>query len=204
MFVMPEVCVGGGALLFDLDSTVVSLAAKTSLRCLNYKKATSGRDPVISYQGTSHDNVHAVLSCAAQEYPMSFVNLLPLLSDTVFITAMYRLFSRGCSCSALGPGHRLNTGSAAADRAALAALLVAFIPFFSRGARFDVFSRRRTGCSASLLRKGNAAHEERRDRAKRQPQRSTNGHEVFLPFYAPFTNVEAGHWLHLDLDNPFH
>ena len=29
MFVMPEVCVGGGALLFDLDSTVVSLAAKS-------------------------------------------------------------------------------------------------------------------------------------------------------------------------------
>src|SRR5450631_4919770 len=118
---------------------------------------------------------------------MSFVNLLPLLSDTVFITAMYRLFSRGGSCSALGPGHSLNTGFAAADRAALAALLVAFIPFFSRGARFDVFSRRRTGCSASLLRKGNAAHEERRGRAKRQRQRSTNGHEVFLPFYAPFT-----------------
>ena len=135
---------------------------------------------------------------------MSFVNLLPLLSDTVFITAMYRLFSRGGSCSALGPGHRLNTGSAAADRAALAALLVAFIPFFSRGARFDVFPRRRTGCSAGLLRKGNAAHEERRDRAKRQPQRSTNGHEVFLPFYAPFTNVEAGHWLRLDPDTPFH
>src|SRR5450631_3523883 len=112
---------------------------------------------------------------------MSFVNLLPLLSDTVFITAMYRLFSRGGSCSALGPGHRLNTGSAAADRAALAALLVAFIPFFSSGARFDVFSRRRTGCSASLLRKGNAAHEERRDRAQRQ--RSSNGHDVFLTFF---------------------
>ena len=30
MFVMPEVCVGGGALLFDLESTtVVSLAAKS-------------------------------------------------------------------------------------------------------------------------------------------------------------------------------
>src|SRR5450631_4810355 len=125
MFVMPEVCVGGGALLFDLDSTVVSLAA-TSL-------------------------------------------------------SQHRLFSRGGSCSALGPGHRLNTGCAAADRAALAALLVAFIPFFSRGARFDVFSRRRTGCSASLLREGNAAHEERRDRAQRQ--RSSNGHDVFLTFF---------------------
>jgi hypothetical protein len=22
--------------------------------------------------------------------------------------------------------------------------------------------------------------------------------------YAPFTNVEAGHWLRLDPDNPFH
>jgi len=70
-----------------------------------------------------------------------------------------RLFSRLARCSALGPGHGLNTG-AAADRAPLEALLVAFIPFFSSGARFDVFPRRRTGprtgCSASLLRKGNA------------------------------------------------
>src|SRR5450631_92669 len=116
MFVMPEACVGGGALLFDLAATSLSQ------QCIVY-------------------------------------------------------FPEGGSCSALGPGHRLNTGSAAADRAALTALLVAFIPFFSSGARFDVFPRRRTGCSASLLRKGNAAHEERRDRAKRQPQRSTNGHE---------------------------
>src|ERR1019366_5829409 len=69
---------------------------------------------------------------------------------------------------------RLNAGSAAADaadRAALKALLLAFIAFFSSGSRFDVFSRRRTGCSASLLRKGNATHEER----------SANDHEVFLP-----------------------
>src|SRR5476649_1620956 len=140
-----------------------------------------------------------VLRCSRISYVVR--KFVALLSDTVFITTMYRLFSRGGSCSALGPGHRLNTGSAAADRAALTALLIAFIPFFSSGARFDVFPRRRTGCSASLLRKGNAAHEERRDRAKRQPQRSTNVHEVFLPFYAPFTNVEAGHWLRLDPDN---
>jgi hypothetical protein len=94
-----------------------------------------------------------------------------------------RLFSRPALCAALGPGHRLNTGSAAADaadRATLKALLLAFIPFFSSGARFDVFSRRRTGCGASLLRKGNAAHEEGGDRAKRQ--RSVNDHEAFLPF----------------------
>ena len=65
-----------------------------------------------------------------------------------------RLFSRRERCSALGPWHGLNTGAAAADRVPLEALLVAFIPFFSSGARFDVFFRRRTGCSASLLRKG--------------------------------------------------
>ena len=65
-----------------------------------------------------------------------------------------RLFSRLVSFSAFGPGHTLNTGSAAADRAPLFTLLVAFIFFFSNGARFDVFSRRGTGCSASLLRKG--------------------------------------------------
>ena len=65
-----------------------------------------------------------------------------------------RLFSRLPRFSAFGPGLRLNTGAAAADRAPLEALLVAFLPFFSNGARFDVFSRRRTGCSASLLCKG--------------------------------------------------
>src|SRR5450631_3361688 len=37
MFVMPEACVGGGALLFDLDSTVVSLAATSlSKQCIVY------------------------------------------------------------------------------------------------------------------------------------------------------------------------
>src|SRR5450759_4709933 len=101
------------------------------------KKATNGRGPVISYQGPAMTMCTPYCPALLKNIPMSFVNLLPLLSDTVFITAMYRLFSRGGSCSALGPGHRLNTGSAAADRAALAALLVAFIPFFSSGARFD-------------------------------------------------------------------
>ena len=45
------------------------------------------------------------------------------------------------------------------------------------------------------------------EQTERQPQRSTNGHEVFflsMRLYAPFTNVEAGHWLRLDPDNPFH
>ena len=65
-----------------------------------------------------------------------------------------RLFSRRERCSALGPGLGLDTGAAAADRAALKALLVAFIPFFNSGARFDVLLRRGTGCSASLLRQG--------------------------------------------------
>ena len=100
-----------------------------------------------------------------------------------FVFRCWRLFSRLALCAALSPGHRLNAGSAAADaadRAALKALLLAFIAFFSSGSRFDVFSRRRTGCSASLLRKGNATHEERHDRAKRH--RSANNHEVFLPF----------------------
>ena len=144
MFVMPEVCVGGGALLFDLDSTVVS-ATSLSQQCIVYFPEGAADPPWVP----------GIASTPASPPPTAPP-------------------SRRCwSLSYLG-------------------------------ARFDVFSRRRTGCSASLLRKGNAAHEERRDRAKRQPQRSTNGHEVFLPFYAPFTNVEAGHWLRLDPDNPFH
>ena len=70
-----------------------------------------------------------------------------------------RLFSRLSRFSAFGPGHGLNAGSAAADCAALEALFVAFIPFFSNSARFDTFfcccrTGRRTGCSASLLREG--------------------------------------------------
>ena len=69
------------------------------------------------------------------------------------------IFSRLGSCSAFDARLRLNTGRAAADCAALGPLLVAIILFLRSSARFDVFSRRRTGCGATLLRKGDAAHE---------------------------------------------
>jgi hypothetical protein len=129
-------------------------------------------------------------------------NELPFERRTFAPNFRWRLF-RPALCAALSPWHRLNAGSAAADaaadaaaRAALKALLLAFIAFFSSGGRFDVFSRRRTGCSASLLRKGNATHEERHDRAKRH--RSANNHEVFLTLLMRhIPNVEAGQWLRL-------
>ena len=117
---------------------------------------------------------------------------------------MYRLFSRGGSCSALGPGHR-STPAPPPPTAPPSRRCWSLSYLFSVEVLGSTFFPAAGPVVVPVsLRKGNAAHEERRDRAKRQPQRSTNGHEVFLPFYAPFTNVEAGHWLRLDPDTPFH
>src|SRR5450631_1829399 len=154
MFVMPEACVGGGALLFDLDSTVVSLAATSlSQQCIVYFPEGAAAPPWVPGIASTPAPPPPTAPPSRRCWSLSYLFSVAVLGSTGFPAAGPVVVP--VSCAKATP---LTKSDATVQSVSVREARMAM--------KFSFLSMRH------LL-------------------------------YAPFTNVEAGHWLRLDPDNPF-